>query len=146
MPNRTTLVSNHGWPRSTRAARLCTVLLVGALPGCWLVESSACDAYAAFMLAVNVTDARTAEPIAFPFTLAVFSAERGDSLVLELPPDPPQPFTIPEGVNGAWGPGRYSVEVRASGYRTWRRDGILVEEAGCGHTKTRTVDVTLEPL
>ncbi len=123
------------------------MLLLTLLPGCELLEPSGCDAYASFMFAVDVTDSRTGQRITSPLTLAVFSAASGDSLVLDLPDGVPSTFNIPEGANGGWGKGRYSVEVRATGFRVWRRDQILVEEEGrCAHAQTTGVAAALIPL
>jgi hypothetical protein len=99
-----------------------------------------------YMLAVDVTDSRTGQPVTSSITLAVFSAARGDSLVLDLPNGVPSTCKIPEGTNG-WGEGRYSVEVRAVGFRVWRQDQILVVEEGrCDHARTTAVAGVLIPL
>lgn len=122
------------------------MLLLTLLPGCGLLDPAGCDAYATFMLAVGVTDSRTGFPVTSPLTLAVFSAARGDSLVLDLPEGVPSTYKIPEGTNG-WGEGRYSVEVRAAGFRVWRQDPILVEAEGrCDHARTTAVAAALIPL
>lgn len=122
------------------------ILLLTLLPGCGLLDPGGCDAYASFMFAVDVTDSRTGQRITSPLTLAVFSAARGDSLVLNLPDGVPSTYKIPEGTNG-WGEGRYSVEVRAAGFRVWRQDQIPVEEEGrCDHARTTAVAAVLIPL
>ena len=111
-----------------------------------MLESGGCDAFATFMLAVDVTDSRTGVPVTAPLTLAVFSAARGDSLVVDLPEGVPATYKIPEGTNG-WGEGRYPVEVRTAGFRVWRQDQILVEEEGrCDHARTTAVAAALIPL
>jgi hypothetical protein len=56
-----------------------------------------------YMLAVDVTDSRTGQPVTSSLTLAVFSAARGDSLVLDLPNGVPSTCKIPEGTNGLGG-------------------------------------------
>lgn len=125
-----------------------TLLLLTLLSGCELLEPGGCDAYATYMFAVDVADSRTGQPITSPLTLAVYSEARGDSIVLDLPNGVPSTFSIPEGgPNGGWGEGRYSVEVRATGFRVWRRDQILVKEEGrCDHAKTTHVAAALIPL
>jgi hypothetical protein len=123
------------------------MLLLILLPGCGLLEPGGGDAYASFMFAVDVTDSRTGQPLTSPLTVAVFSAARGDSLVLYLPNGVPSTYKIPEGTNGGWGEGRYSVEVRAAGFRVWRQDQVLVEEEGrCDHARTTGVAAALIPL
>lgn len=121
------------------------MLLLTLLPGCGLLDPAGCDAYATSMFAVEVTDSRTGQPVTSPLTLAVFSAASGDSLVLDLP-NGALSYQIPEGTNG-WDKGRFSVEVRAPGFRVWRRDQILVEEEGrCNHARTTGVAAALIPL
>ena len=122
------------------------MLLLTSLPGCGLLDPAGCDAYATYMFAVDVTDSRTGQPVTSPLTLALYSAARGDSLVLDLPDGVPSTYKIPEGTNG-WQKGRFSVEVRAPGFRVWRRDQILVEEEGrCNHARTTAVSAAMIPL
>ena len=132
----------------TRPARLVSVLL-GFLvlsSSCQLFEASGCDAYAATMLDLRITDAGNGQPPAVPLRVAVFSVARADSVVLSLDAPVPTSFRIPEGINGGWGPGRYDLEVRGDGFQAWRRDGIQVQQGGCGHTKTADVQISLESL
>jgi hypothetical protein len=132
----------------TRLGRLVTVLpaYLVLCSSCELFEASGCDAYATWMLAVNVTDSQTGNPIAVPFTVAVYSSATGDSVVYVLPADTPKPFQVPEGARPGWAGGRYSVEVRAAGFQTWRSAEIVIKEKDCGHPITQSVQATLLPL
>ena len=130
----------------TRPARLVGVVLA-FLPissSCQLFEPSGCDAYAATMLDLRITDAGNGQPLAIPLRVAVYSVEHGDSIVLNLDAPVPRSFGIPEGINGGWGPGRYDLKVRGDGFQVWRREGIPVQQGACGHPKTVTVQVALK--
>lgn len=130
----------------TRPARLVGVVLafLSLSSSCQLFEPSACDAYAATMLDLRITDAGNGQPPAVLLRVAVFSVEHSDSIVLSLDAPVPRSFGIPEGINGGWGPGRYDLEVRADGFQLWRREGIQVQQGACGHPKTVAVQVALQ--
>jgi len=123
------------------------LLLTPFLSGCAILSPEGCDAYATMMLAVDVTDFRTGQRITGPFTVVVFSAATGDSVVRQVPSGVFEIVSIPEGTFGFPSEGRYSVEARAGGFKVWRRDQILVEEEGrCNHPRTTGVVAALIPL
>ena len=116
-------------------------LLLTQLTGCDL----GCDAYASFLLHINVLDSRTEQPLAVPSTLVIYSRAVGDSLVLNFPASPS--YSIPQGSGRGWSGGRYSVEIRATGFQTWRLGSdVRVGTDGCGHTKPETITALLHQL
>lgn len=129
--------------RFTIAARIALCLPLAGLPACNILDGGDCTAIASFMLVVTVTNASGA-PIAGGYTLAVYSAAPVDSLVLPVSPqEAVASVSIPEGVRPGWSGGFYSVEIRATGYQTWRRDLIRVKEGSCAHTIPTPVAATL---
>ena len=128
-------------PPTSLLIRGLSALLVGTAPGCWLVQPSGCDAYLAATLSLTVKDATNGQEIRRPFTLTVISQTTGDSAVLDLPADIIQPFSVfqsdPEH--------RFTVDVKAEAYHSWRRADIEVSLDGCGRYKTRRLRASLVP-
>ena len=120
----------------------CAAMLLIVQPACSLFGPQNCDAYAAALLLVTVTDSETGQSIGIPFTVTVISETAGDSIIAVLDADVRQPFNVPEGAT-LGSSGDYTVDVRAEGYQTWRRGQIRVSGGACGHPNTRSVTAAL---
>jgi hypothetical protein len=129
-----------------RLKLLALTLPLVALPGCNILEGGDCTTQLTWMLKVSVTGPGGA-PVAGGYTLAVYSASVGDSLVQTVSPqEAAGTVFVPDAARPSWGEGRYSVEIRAPGYQTWRRDQIEVDEDNCGHTSPEQVQAVLVPV
>lgn len=129
-------------------ARLWAVVsLLLSIASCGVFGPVGCDTYASALLRVQVLDQPSGQPVLSPLVVAFYSIAHGDSLLRERPDGVPQTVDIMQGEATNWRGGWYVVEVRADGYRVWRRERILVEEHGrCDRPDAPLVTARLQPL
>ena len=117
---------------------LFAVIPLLALAACAEISDPvACPAYIPSALQVTVQDSVTGANVTPGATLVLRDGAYADSVTA-----PPIVSAVGLGPNRA---GTFTLTVRQSGYQTWTKTGIEVEEGQCG---ARTVDVVarLKPL
>jgi len=126
--------------------RAASLLFALNLSACGILGPTGCDAFGSELMRVRVLDQLTGQPVLTPLEVAFFSLASGDSLVRVLPDGAADPVYMLE-AGGRWNGGRYAIEVRATGYRLWRRDEVRVEFRGsCNRPDAPLVTARLQRL
>jgi hypothetical protein len=96
------------------------------------------------MIVAAIQHAQSGELLTGNITLVAFNATARDSVTYPVSQSSIAAVTLYEGrLSG----GIYTVEIRLSGYETWRRDGVVVEEEpDCHHTLATSLSASLVPL
>lgn len=138
MPHSST---RHDVPMKMGLQMMLAVMLVVYTGGCDF-GNPVCTGEAEPAVLVEVRHAQTGLPEADGVRGVLVEDGYTDSLIIWEETEEDVPLALAGGFERA---GTYTVEINKSGFETWRRDGIRVEDGECG-PKIRRLTARIEPV
>lgn len=111
-----------------------------ATQGCGVLGPKICTDELRFSVIAAARDSVTGGQLGAPPTGTVTDGRYRETMRAYLKRDGVYVLTAGEERRGT-----YDVEIRAEGYRTWRRTGVEVKHDGC-HVVTAELDIRMVPL